>query len=179
METPLSLVIFDCDGVLVDSEMTINRVLAREITALGWSLTPAQSQAIFLGLSLSDIMPMVEGRTGKKLPSNWPAQISELTAAALADGVPLIPGAIAVLQELSAMGLPWRVASNSSRQELSIKFARTGLDKIVNPAHVHAATDMIAIGKRGKPAPDLFLAAAEADGSGWHGMPRLYAAWQR
>jgi beta-phosphoglucomutase-like phosphatase (HAD superfamily) len=104
METPLSLVIFDCDGVLVDSEMTINRVLAREITALGWSLTPAQSQAIFLGLSLSDIMPMVEGRTGKKLPSNWPAQISELTAAALADGVPLIPVALACGVQLVAAG---------------------------------------------------------------------------
>lgn len=68
---PLRLVIFDCDGVLVDSEALANRVCAEEVTRFGWPMTGAEAMARFMGLRLSDIPPMVEARTGRLVPPGW------------------------------------------------------------------------------------------------------------
>jgi HAD superfamily hydrolase (TIGR01509 family) len=156
---PLRLVIFDCDGVLVDSEPLVARVVARNLTKLGWRMNALESQRMFMGMSLPDMMPVIERKVGK-LPPGWLNDLQLSIQETLADGVPWVPGALATLQATSALGLPWRIASNSSRAELEIKSARTGLDRLIAPDRMHSAGDLMTQGGRGKPAPDLFLHAA-------------------
>jgi HAD superfamily hydrolase (TIGR01509 family) len=82
----------------------------------------------------------------------------------------LMPGAREALEAATSMALPWRVASNSSHIEMAAKFGRTGLSEIV-AGRVHSAVDVIEVGGAGKPAPDLFLAAASAEAiSPQHGL---------
>jgi beta-phosphoglucomutase-like phosphatase (HAD superfamily) len=83
--------------------------------------------------------------------------------AALADDVAAIPGAAEALEALTEAGMPWRVASNSSHEEMAVKFGRTGMVHLVGDRQ-HSAEDMMRIGLNGKPDPHLFLAAAEAAG---------------
>lgn len=156
---PLRLVIFDCDGVLIDSEAVASRVVASALADVGWKLSPAESQAIFLGLSLRQMVPMIEARLGRALPTDWTDGLRTRMLAALAEEAEAMPGAEDMLLAVSALGLPWRVASNSSHEEMGVKFRRTGLDHLTN-GRLHSHRDVA----RGKPAPDLFLAAAAAEG---------------
>ena len=155
----LRLVIFDCDGVLVDSEPVANRVVAEECTALGLPMTTAESTTLFVGLRLSDIPPIVTRRLGQLVPNDWVEQLRGAIIAAMAEEVEAMPGAEAALRGVAALGVPYRVASNSSHEEMRVKFARTGLAPLVE-GRVHSARDV----RAGKPAPDLFLAAAVAEG---------------
>lgn len=156
---PLRLVIFDCDGVLVDSETPSNRVVAEEITRLGWSMTTEESLDLFTGSSLSAMVPMIEAETGRPVPPGWIDHVvNRLVAVLEADAEPM-PGAADLLRAVTALGLPYRVASNSSHEEMRVKFARTGLTPLVE-GRIHSAGDVGA----SKPAPDLFLAAAAAGG---------------
>ena len=160
---PLRLVIFDCDGVLVDSEAISSRVCAAAISALGWPITAADSQRLFLGMSLSDMRPIIEARTGCPVPVAWISALTDRLRDAMSREAVLVPGARAVLEATGALGLDWRIASNSGPEELAAKFARTGLTGLV-AGRVHSAHEVIARGGRGKPAPDLFLAAARESG---------------
>lgn len=156
---PLRLVIFDCDGVLVDSEGLSARVTAREVSLLGWPMTPEEAMTRFTGLRLSDLPPMVAAHTGRAAPEGWVEHVRSRLIAALAQDVEAVPGAADALRATTALGLPYRVASNSAHQEMAVKFARTGLAPLV-AGRVHSARDVAA----GKPAPDVFLAAAAAEG---------------
>ena len=156
---PLRLVIYDCDGVLVDSEPVANRIVAAELTALGWAMTAAESDRYFLGLTFADMQPIIEHRLGRPLTTDWKQSLMRKVIAAMAEGVDGIPGAIDALHATTALGLPWRVASNSSHEEMQVKFSRLGiLDMVAGRVHSHRDV------ARGKPAPDLFLAAAAAQG---------------
>ncbi len=157
--SPLRLVIFDCDGVLVDSEGPAARVAAREVGLLGWPLTPDEAMARFMGLRLSDMPALVTAQTGQPVPPGWVEHLRDRMIEALANEVEPMPGATAVLRATAALGLPYRVASNSSHEEMTVKFARTGLASLVQ-GRTHSARDVAA----GKPAPDVFLAAAAAEG---------------
>jgi beta-phosphoglucomutase-like phosphatase (HAD superfamily) len=155
----LCLVIFDCDGVLVDSEGIANRIIARQLTALGWEMTPHEAERHFLGMTLPDMTPMIEARIGRAVPASFgPALMTEFLQR-LATDVTAIPGAVEAVEGVTALGLPWRVASNSSHDEMRVKFARIGLATHV-AGRVHSHTDVA----RGKPAPDIYLAAAAAQG---------------
>ncbi len=156
------LVIFDCDGVLIDSEMIASRVAAAALTEIGWPMTPAEAMGHFLGVATIDMGPIIAARLGA-VPEGFLAALSRRTTAVLAEEVEAVPGARAVLETLNAMGVRWRVASNSGRVQLAAKFARAGLSELVD-GRVHSAQDVIALGGRGKPAPDLFLATAAAEG---------------
>lgn len=155
---PIQLVIFDCDGVLVDSEGPSNRVVAEEVTALGWPMTEADSTRRFIGHRLSDIPPVVEAHLGRPVPDGWVEHLRTRLIAAFDTLLP-IPGAADTLRAVAALGLPFRVASNSSHEEMIVKFERTGLAALV-AGRRHSARDVA----RGKPAPDVFLAAAAAEG---------------
>jgi len=157
----LRLVIFDCDGVIVDSEPVSNRIIARELTAEGWPMQTAEATRRFLGVTLGDIRPIIERQLGKPLPENWHGDLTTRIVQALAVEATPIPGAVEALQALTAMGVPWRVASNSSHPEMRAKFARLGIGDLV-AGRLHSYTDVA----RGKPAPELFLAAAAAEGVG-------------
>lgn len=155
---PLRLVIFDCDGVLVDSEGPSNRAVAEEITLLGWPMDEAEATRRFIGYQLKDIAPIVEAHLGRPVPPGWVELLRERLVEVLGNEVELMPGIEEVLAAVSALGLPCRVASNSSMSEMRVKFARTGLLPLL--ARAHSAYDVA----RAKPAPDVFLAAAAAEG---------------
>ncbi len=152
--------IFDCDGVLVDSEGPSARVTAREVSLLGWPMTPEEAMARFTGLRLSDLPPLIAAHTGRAAPEGWVEHVRKQLIATLAEETEAMPGAAAVLRATTALGLPYRIASNSSHEEMAVKFARTGLTPLV-AGRMHSARDVAA----GKPAPDVFLAAAAAEGA--------------
>ena len=154
---PLQLVILDCDGVIVDSEGISNRVLAEDITARGWRLTADEAEHLFIGNSIEAIQPRVEASIDVPLPSDWRTQIKDKIVAALSREAVPIPGALESMRALTAMGMAWRIASNSSHAEMAAKFARLGIADMV-AGKVHSYEDVA----HGKPAPDLFLAAASA-----------------
>ena len=157
MTGPSALVIFDCDGVLIDSEPASRRLLAEEATALGWPMQPDDARR-FTGLTWTAIRPEYEAAIGRRLPADWPAVLQARLVALMAAGVPAMLGARAVLEATLAMGLACRIASNSSHEEMAVKFAHAGLSALA-AGRTHSARDVA----RGKPAPDLFLAAAAAE----------------
>jgi HAD superfamily hydrolase (TIGR01509 family) len=158
----LALVIFDCDGVLIDSEALCDRVVSAELHRAGWKLSPADCHRRFLGLTFPDIQQAAEAQLHRPLDPDWIDHLVHRVTKVMAAEATAIPGAREALQATTALGLPFRVASNSSHAEMAAKFARAGLSDLVN-GRLHSAYDMIAQGKRGKPAPDLFLAAAAAE----------------
>jgi len=156
---PLRLVIFDCDGVLIDSEPLSRRILAAEAASLGWALSDEAAHAC-TGMSWSALVPVFEQALGRKMDPDWPAKVQARCVAAMAsDGVDTVPGAADALDVVRRLGLKLRVASNSSHEEMAVKFARTGLMPRLEGL-LHSARDV----PRAKPAPDLFLAAAAAEG---------------
>ncbi|HEY6434605.1 MAG TPA: HAD family phosphatase [Acetobacteraceae bacterium] len=155
---PLRLVIFDCDGVLIDSEPVVNELVAAELTRLGWPTTADECYQRFLGLNLDDMVPLIEAGLRRPLPPNWPETMAARIVARLQRDVPMVAGAREALAAVTALGLPWRVASNSSHPEMAAKFGCNGLLPLVT-GRLHSFTDV----PRGKPAPDLFLAAAAAE----------------
>ncbi len=156
---PLRLVIFDCDGVLVDSEPVSNRILAEDLSARGWVISAEEATRRFIGTTLRDMRPLIEARLQRELPGTWGDEVTQRIVDALAVESLPIPGAIEALRAVTAMGMPWRIASNSSHPEMRAKFDRIGIADLV-AGRVHSHTDVAA----GKPEPDLFLAAAAAEG---------------
>jgi HAD superfamily hydrolase (TIGR01509 family) len=161
--TTIRLVIFDCDGVLIDSEALCDRVVSAELAKAGWDLSAADCHRRFLGLTFLDIQLAAEAYLGRTLPAGWVDQVVDQVTAVMAAEVTPIPGAREALEATTALGLPYRVASNSSRAEMAAKFDRVGLSALVE-GRIHSAYDLMARGKRGKPDPDLLLEAAAAEG---------------
>jgi len=162
-DQPIDLVIFDCDGVLIDSEGVASIVLSRELQSLGWDISAEDCETEFLGTSLRDIIVKTEAAIGRRVPDDFGARFSAAMIRALAEDVAAIPGAAEALERLTEAGMPWRVASNSSHDEMAVKFGRTGMVELV-AGRQHSAEDMMRLGLNGKPDPHLFLAAAEAAG---------------
>jgi len=154
----VNLVIFDCDGVLIDSEPISHRLLAQEADRLGWALT-ANDAHRFTGLTWTAIKPAFEQATGQRLSGDWPGRLQARLIEMMRAGVPEMAGARDMLLATRALGLFYRIASNSSHEEMAQKFGFTGLAPLV-AGRVHSARDVA----RGKPAPDVFLAAAAAEG---------------
>jgi HAD superfamily hydrolase (TIGR01509 family) len=155
-------VIFDCDGVLIDSEALCDRVVAADLNRLGWPLAPADCHRLFLGLTFQDIQLAAEAHLQRPLGPDWLEHIVRRVTDVMEAEAEPVPGAREALEATTALGLPFRIASNSSRAEMAAKFARAGLSGLVK-GRVHSAYDLIARGKRGKPDPDLFLEAAAAE----------------
>lgn len=151
-------VLFDCDGVLADSEGLVNRLVAEAVSALGWPMTGAEAEHRFLGLALPDIRPILVARVGP-LPPDWEAGLSARIQAALRRELRPIPGAAAALAAVAAQSLPMAVCSNSSRVELGQK-----LDQLGFAPHFDGRVFSFQDVARPKPAPDLYLAAAAACG---------------
>jgi HAD superfamily hydrolase (TIGR01509 family) len=157
------LIIFDCDGVLIDSEGVASSVVAADLTALGWTMDAADAMRLFMGMSITDMVPMIEAHLNCKLAEDWRPTLAQKLVDALGTQSKLIPGAAEMLREVTERGIDWRIASNSSDEEMAVKFARTGLAELT-AGRAHSAASVIARGGRAKPAPDLFLAAAASAG---------------
>jgi HAD superfamily hydrolase (TIGR01509 family) len=158
MLPPPGLVIFDCDGVLVDSEPASHVVVMAEASRIGWALGEAEA-AGFVGLRWSDLQALFQARTDEDLGEDWPDRMQAALLAVLDGHLRVIPGAAELVRAVAAMGLPYRVASNSSHEEMAEKFRLAGLTALM-AGRVFSARDVGV----GKPAPDLFLAAAKSAG---------------
>jgi HAD superfamily hydrolase (TIGR01509 family) len=153
---PTELVIFDCDGVLVDSEIVSNEVLAEVITEQGWSLTLQETLARFKGLAIDDIWQIVADRLGRPIsePANRDFRARQLVA--LSARVQAVPGARELLCSLS---IPYCVASNGPPEKMQATLGGTGLLSLLE-GRLFSRTEVA----RPKPYPDLFLHAASMMG---------------
>lgn len=149
------LVIFDCDGVLVDSERIFNAVLAEDLSTRGLPMTTEVSLPTFAGLAMSAVAVKAT-EMGADLPQNWIAEVYDKAYATLRQGVPLIPGILDVLAQLDAAGIPTCVASNGREEKMKITLGPHGLWDRFHPNAMFSAHTM----KVAKPDPGLFLAAA-------------------
>jgi HAD superfamily hydrolase (TIGR01509 family) len=147
------LVIFDCDGVLVDSEPIACRVMARELTRLGYPLSPDDCQEKFTGVSMKTVMATIEADWRRPLPAGFEEHLREQDFAAFRAELEPVAGVEAMLERLT---IPRCVASSGAPEKIRFTLTVTGLIGAFEP-HLFSAR-MVA---RGKPAPDLFLYAAE------------------
>lgn len=154
-----SAILFDCDGVLADSEPVVNRVVAADLSARGWALSPDEAGAIFLGMALPDMVPIIEAQVGA-LPAGWTQYLKERTAEVMAREVTPVPGAAELLAAVRAAGVPIALASNSSRVELAAKLTRLGFTGAFE-GRIFSFEDV----QRPKPHPDIYLEAASACGA--------------
>ncbi len=149
------LVIFDCDGVLVDSERVFNAVLAEDLGRRGLVLTAEQSMQSFAGLAMPAVATKASAM-GASLPQDWIAQVYEAGYAALRKGVPLVPGVLAVIARLDEEGIPSCIVSNGSEEKMQITLGPHGLWERYHAGAMFSAHSL----KVAKPDPGIFLAAA-------------------
>jgi beta-phosphoglucomutase-like phosphatase (HAD superfamily) len=100
------LVIFDCDGVLIDSEPLCNRIVAEELTERGWPMTASDSHRLFLGLTFPDTQRAAERHLGRSLGRFWVDRVIARVTAAMATEATCIPGARDALVATTALGRP-------------------------------------------------------------------------
>lgn len=154
-----ALVIFDCDGVLVDSETIANRIMAETITATGIPITFEECRARFVGGTLQRVVDTVEEWLGKPLPASWKTDFEARRNAAFRQGLRAIPGVAAAVEKILESGTPICVASSGSLDKMELTLGLTDLRRYFGD-NIFSAS-MVA---RGKPHPDIFLYAAEQMG---------------
>ncbi|HTO01581.1 MAG TPA: HAD family hydrolase [Microthrixaceae bacterium] len=148
---PVDLVIFDCDGVLVDSERLAVRVEAELITSLGWELTESDVLERFVGRSDSYMLAQIEVALGRRLPE-WDELYQSRLHEAFMSELTAVDGIAEALEQLT---IPDCVASSGTHDKMRLTLGHTGLFAHFD-GRIHSATEV----GNGKPAPDLFLHAA-------------------
>ncbi|MEU1514822.1 HAD family hydrolase [Streptomyces sp. NPDC005811] len=154
------LVIFDNDGVLVDSEPISNRLLASYLTELGYPTSYEDSIRDYMGSAMHRVHDLVEARTGERLPAEFDDVFHRRVFAAFERELEAVGGVVDVLEKLVADEVPYCVASSGSHERIRVGHRTTGLDRWFDEERIFSSQD---VGK-GKPAPDLFLYAAERMG---------------
>jgi HAD superfamily hydrolase (TIGR01509 family) len=153
------LVIFDCDGVLVDSEPIAARLTAEAVSELGWQMTAELAKAEFLGDTFANIIRRVEAQIGRAVPADWPARSQANLLAALQRELQPVPGVRSAIETLVAAGVTLAVASQGSHEKMQLTLTVTELLPFF-AGRIFSATQV----ERPKPAPDLFLLAASTLG---------------
>jgi HAD superfamily hydrolase (TIGR01509 family) len=157
---PFAAVLFDCDGVLVDSEPITNRVLAQMLGELGWQLTAEESMGIFTGKAVVDESALIASKTGFSITPAWLASFWARRNAALDAELLAVPGAAGAVRALHAR-LDGRIAcaSGADRHKIELQLEKAGiLDCFAGRIFSGHETP------RSKPHPDVYLAAAAALG---------------
>jgi HAD superfamily hydrolase (TIGR01509 family) len=149
------LVIFDCDGVLVDSEAIANATLAEALTGWGFAITGAEARARWVGLSMKSVGEDLRREIGPGLPDDWLEQVEALDFARFRAELKAVPGVRAAVEAVQAAGLKTCVASSGSPAKMDVTLGATGLMPLF-AGRVFSSRQVA----RGKPAPDLFLFAA-------------------
>jgi len=151
------LVIFDCDGVLVDSERVVHEVFGNFIRSLGASLDAARMNELFLGRRLDDCVRIVERMIGASVPREALDRYRAERDRVLREQVRPIDGVREVLEGLT---VPYCIASSGDHAKMRTTLGATGLLPLFE-GRLFSGTEVA----RGKPAPDVFLLAAERMGA--------------
>jgi HAD superfamily hydrolase (TIGR01509 family) len=151
---PPELVLFDCDGVLVNSERITCGVLRDDLARHGLVLTLAQVDRLFVGGTMQGVVD-ISRSMGAQLPESWLDDISEQVLAALSVACEPVAGIDAVLDRLDIAGVGFIACSNGSLEKMTVTLTRTGLWHRFD-GRVYSAQNCTAP----KPAPDIYLKAA-------------------
>jgi HAD superfamily hydrolase (TIGR01509 family) len=148
-------VLFDCDGVLVDSERITNGVLREMLEELGWKLSPRECMRIFLGKAVRDERALIEAKTGRPLTEEWLARFREKRNTMLLAGVRPIPNVAKAVADISER-VQGRIAccSGADRWKVEMQLVKCGLMPWFE-GRIYSGHEM----PRSKPAPDVYLAA--------------------
>ena len=152
MSSGIELVIFDCDGVLVDTERLAVRVDVQVLAQLGWVMTEAEVVERFVGLSDATIREAIEAHTGRSLADNWEQEFRHLYRSSFAESLTAVDG---VVEALDGITLRTCVASSGSHEKMRFTLGLTGLLERFD-GRMFSVSEV----DRGKPAPDIFLHAA-------------------
>jgi len=145
-------VIFDCDGVLVDSERLAVRIDVRVLAELGWVVTEREVIKRFMGRSDEFMRTEIEAQLGRRLPADWDAPFRHLYRDVFASELTPVAGVVEALDQIT---LPTCVASSGTHEKIRYTLGLTGLyDRFAG--RIFSVSEVA----RGKPAPDLFLHAA-------------------
>jgi len=150
------LVIFDCDGVLVDSELITNRIFAGMLNEMGIPVTLDDMFEQFVGRSMPQCLELTEGLLGRPVPDDFLPEFQARAAAALKSELKAVPD---IEHVLATVGIPYCVASSGTHEKMHTTLGVTGLlpkfqDKMYSVTEV----------ANSKPAPDVFLYAARQSG---------------
>jgi HAD superfamily hydrolase (TIGR01509 family) len=157
VDGPFELVIFDCDGVLVDSERLAVRVEAELLAELGWPLSQAEIVERFMGRTAEYMDEAIEAQLGSRLPEDWKDQFQRRYREAFAAELIPIDGVVDALDRIT---VPTCVASSGSHEKLRFTLGHTGLYERFE-GRIFSGYEVA----NGKPAPDLFLHAAARMGA--------------
>lgn len=160
MTSPFDLIIFDCDGVLVDSERLAVRIEVEILADLGWELTEADIVERFVGRSHEYMTAEVSRHIGRELALDWDDAYTPLYRAAFEEELTPVAGIVEALDAIAAASLPTCVASSGSHDKMRITLGLTDLYERFE-GRIYSASEV----SKGKPAPDLFLHAASRMGS--------------
>lgn len=154
------LVIFDCDGVLVDTEPLSNHCFSQALNSEGLDWDVAETMRRLMGRSMKSCVEIVESALGRPVPRDFVERLQERTFATFrSEGVHAVPGVVAALDALERAGARTCVASSGDHGKMRITLGSAGLwDRF--DGRIFSSTQVA----RGKPAPDLFLFAAERMG---------------
>jgi HAD superfamily hydrolase (TIGR01509 family) len=150
-------IIFDFDGVLLESELEFNRIAADLLTELGHPVTVEEALTHFVGLSGKDVVSAIESKIGAPLPADYHPRMKESGRRVLREGVAAVAGAIEFVRSLPPE-MPRAVASSSSIRWMQGHLNHLGLADAFGD-HLYSGAEHV---ERGKPAPDLYLLAARS-----------------
>lgn len=155
-------ILFDCDGVLVDSEPIVNRLIWEMLIELGIDISLEDSIQRFLGKAIREELDAIAEMRGAPLPPNWLSTFQARRNVLLEAEVEAVPHIGHAIDVLSRLGLPMAVASGADRMKVELQLNRTGLIEHFQPTDVRifSATEVA----RSKPAPDVYLLAASSLG---------------
>jgi HAD superfamily hydrolase (TIGR01509 family) len=158
LSIPFDAVLFDCDGVLVDSEPITHRVLRDMLEERGWALTPEECMRIFIGKAVKDERALIEAQTGTPVTDEWLRSFWARRNIALDRDLVEIPGASTAVRALHA-ALDGRIAcaSGADRKKVELQLQKVGLFDAFD-GRIFSGHET----PRSKPFPDVYLAAASA-----------------
>lgn len=155
------LILFDCDGVLVDSEPITHRVLVQVLGERGWQITQEECMRIFIGKAVKDEAALIERHTGHPVTQEWLQAFWARRNAALVNDLVVIPGAETAVPALhAATGGRIACASGADRAKVELQLRKVGLHGYFED-RIFSGHEM----PKSKPAPDVYLAAAAALGA--------------
>jgi len=157
---PFDAVLFDCDGVLVDSEPITNRVLRDMLAELGWEMTLEECMAVFVGKAVKDEVAQIRDRTGFAVTPEWLAEFRERRNEALDRELLVVPGALPAVREIhTLLGGRIACASGADRIKVELQLAKVGLAPYFQN-RIFSGHET----PRSKPFPDVYLEAARVLG---------------